>query len=150
MLVEAQVAAIDVSGAGGTSWVAVEARRAAAGTEAEALGELLWDWGIPTAVSVVAARRAGARVIASGGLRSGYDAARALALGASIAGFAAPALRAQQAGGAGGVAAFLERLADTLRSICLLTGCRRVADLATAPRHLDPELVGWLHDLGLR
>lgn len=150
MLVEAQVAAIDVSGAGGTSWVAVEARRAEPGTEARALGELLWDWGIPTAVSVVAARRAGATVIASGGLRSGHDAARALALGASLAGFAAPALRAQQAGGADGVARLLDRLTQTLRAVCLLSGCRRVTDLATAPRHLGPQLVGWLHDLGLR
>lgn len=150
-LVAAQVAAIDVSGAGGTSWVAVEARRAAAGSEARAQGELLWDWGLPTAVSILAARRAGAaEVIASGGLRSGYDAARALALGARIAGFAAPALRAQRSGGAAGVSAFLEQLVSTLRSICALTGCRRVSELESAPRHLGPELVGWLHDLGLR
>ena len=151
MLAAAQVAAVDVSGAGGTSWIAVETRRADPDSDARALGELLWDWGVPTAVSIVAARAAGVpKVIASGGLRSGYDAARALALGAHLAGFAAPALRAQQAGGAGAVEALLGRLTSTLRAVCALTGCRRAGELERAPRHLGPELVGWLHDLGLR
>lgn len=149
-LAAAGVAAIDVSGAGGTSWVAVETRRAGAGSDAEALGALLWDWGIPTAVSVACAAAAGPPVIASGGLRSGYDAARAIALGARCAGFAAPALRAQRDGGEDAVVAFLERAVAAIRGVCLLTGCSRVGELASAPRHLGPHLVGWLDDLGLR
>jgi len=99
-LVAAGVHTVDVSGAGGTSWVAVEAVRAADGSPAAALGAELWDWGIPTAVSVVSCARAGLEVIASGGLRTGYDVARALALGARAGGWrrrccgrSAPAVR---------------------------------------------------------
>jgi isopentenyl-diphosphate delta-isomerase len=147
-LAGAGAAALDVSGAGGTSWVAVEAQRAGVDDASRALGEELWDWGVPTAVSVALAVRTGLPVVASGGLRSGLDLARALALGATAGGFAAPVLRAQQQGGEAGVAAMLAALERSLRSICLLTGCRRAADLARAPRHLGRELRSWLDDLG--
>jgi isopentenyl-diphosphate delta-isomerase len=138
---------VDVSGAGGTSWVAVEATRAADGSQARALGEELWDWGIPTAVSVALCAEQGLEVIATGGLRSGHDVARALALGATCGGLAAPALRAQQAGGETGVRELLARLELSIRTIALLTASRRVADLARAPRHLGPSLRSWLDDL---
>ncbi len=146
----AGVGAVDVSGAGGTSWVAVEAQRAAEGSTARALGEELWDWGIPTAVSVVACARQGLSVVATGGLRSGLDVARALALGATAGGLAAPVLRAQRAGGSEGARRFLEQLMGSVRTVALLCGCRRAADLARAPRHLGAELARWLDDLGLR
>src|SRR5262245_20692765 len=94
-LVAAGVHTVDVSGAGGTSWVAVEAVRAQEGSGAASLGNELRDWGLPTAVAVVACAREGLDVIASGGLRTGYDVARALALGARAGGMAAPMLRAQ-------------------------------------------------------
>lgn len=140
---------VDVAGAGGTSWVAVEALRAREGSGAASLGAELWDWGLPTAVSVVACARAGHAVIASGGLRSGLDVARALALGARAGGMAAPMLRAQRAGGAEGVRAELERIITSIRSVCLLAGCRRAADLARAPRHLGAPLRAFLEDLQL-
>lgn len=149
-LAAAGVAAVDVSGAGGTSWVAVEARRAAEASTARALGEELWDWGIPTAVSVVACSRQRLAVVATGGLRTGLDVARAIALGAAAGGLAAPVLRAQRAGGEEGAVAFLERVIASLRAVTLLCGCRRVTDLARAPRHLGSELASWLDDLGLR
>jgi isopentenyl-diphosphate delta-isomerase len=144
------VRAVDVSGAGGTSWVAVEAQRAEPGSAAAALGEELWDWGIPTAVSVVACARAGLEVVATGGLRDGHDVARALALGATCGGLAAPVLRAERAGGEAGAFAFLHRTLQSLRTITLLCGCARAADLASAPRHLGATLRSWLEDLGLR
>jgi isopentenyl-diphosphate delta-isomerase len=148
-LAGAGVRAVDVSGAGGTSWVAVEARRAAGGSAAAELGEELWDWGIPTAVSVAACAAAGLEVIASGGIRGGLDAARALALGARCAGLAAPVLRAQRTGGFDGAVAFLERLIASLRAVTLLCGVRRSVDLGAAPRHLGADLATWLHDLGI-
>ena len=148
-IVRAGVTTVDVAGAGGTSWVAVEAVRATEGSDAQALGEELWDWGVPTAVGVAACVRAGLVTIASGGLRSGYDVARALALGARAGGMAAPMLRAQRAGGADGVRAQIDRVVASIRSVCLLTGCRRAADLAKAPRHLGAPLRTYLEDLGL-
>ena len=138
---------VDVAGAGGTSWVAVEAVRAAEGSAAAALGAELWDWGIPTAVSVVCCARAGLDVIASGGLRSGYDVARALALGARAGGMAAPMLRAQRTGGGDGVARLIAQVIGAIRAVCLLTGCRSVRELASAPRHLGAPLRAFLDDL---
>jgi isopentenyl-diphosphate delta-isomerase len=144
------VATVDVSGAGGTSWVAVEAKRASRGSAEQALGEELWDWGVPTAVSVAACVSEGLQVIATGGLRSGLDIARAIALGAQCGGLAAPVLRAHRDGGFEGALDFLRRLIRSVRTVCLLTGCSRVGELATAPRHLGPELRRWLGDLGVR
>jgi isopentenyl-diphosphate Delta-isomerase len=146
----AGVETVDVAGAGGTSWVAVEARRAAAGSDAAALGHELWDWGIPTAVSVALARAAGLTVIASGGLRSGLDVARALALGARAGGMAAPLLRAQRAGGEEAAVAVLARVIASIRTVTLLAGARSAAELAAAPRHLGPHLRAWLADLDER
>jgi isopentenyl-diphosphate delta-isomerase len=143
------VRTVDVAGAGGTSWVAVEAVRAAEGSAAAALGNELWDWGVPTAVSVAACARENLDVIASGGLRSGYDVARALALGARAGGMAAPMLRAQRAGGRDGVTELITQVIASIRSICLLTGCRSSRDLATAPRHIGAPLRAFLDDLEL-
>src|SRR5262245_40957600 len=141
---------VDASGAGGTSWVAVEAVRAAEGSASAALGAELWDWGIPTAVSGVACAREGLEVIASGGMRTGYDVARALALGARAGGMAAPMLRAQRADGSDGVQAMIERVKRAIRAVCLLTGSRTPAELARAPRHLGTSLRAYLDDLGIR
>ena len=148
-LVAAGVRTVDVAGAGGTSWVAVEAVRAAEGSGAAALGTELWDWGLPTAVSVVACARAGLDTIASGGMRTGYDVARALALGARVGGMAAPMLRAQRAGGEAAVSALIAQIVTAIRSVCLLTGCSSARELARAPRHLGAPLRGFLDDLGL-
>jgi isopentenyl-diphosphate delta-isomerase len=146
-LLAAGVHTVDVSGAGGTSWVAVEAVRAAEGSDAADLGTELWNWGIPTAVSVVACARAGLDVIASGGLRTGYDIARALALGARAGGMAAPMLRAQRAGGSAGIAQLIAQVTASIRSICLLTGSRSAGELARAPRHLGAPLRSFLDDV---
>ena len=97
-LADAGVAAIDVSGAGGTSWSAVEHHRASTDL-ARRLSETFADWGIPTATSLRMARLGapGLPLIASGGLRTGLDAAKAIALGADLAGFAGPLLQAAAA-----------------------------------------------------
>ncbi|MBB6730375.1 type 2 isopentenyl-diphosphate Delta-isomerase [Cohnella zeiphila] len=88
-LLDAGVAFVDVAGAGGTSWSQVEKRRAHADAVRRQAAEAFADWGIPTAESIVEARRAApeACIIGSGGLAGGLDAAKALALGADLAGF---------------------------------------------------------------
>lgn len=134
---------VDVSGAGGTSWVAVEAHRAVT-EEAKALAEELWDWGIPTAASVLQVRDLGLKIIATGGLRRGSDVARAVALGASAGGLAAPVLKAYRAGGIDGARSYLQQVIVTIRSLMLLTGSKTVADLQACPKILGPNLERWL------
>src|SRR5262249_30036893 len=101
---DAGVAAIDVGGAGGTSFALVEAERARRrGRDDKAdVGAHFAAWGIPTPVSICLAQRAGLPVVGSGGIRTGLDAARALALGASIVGVARPFLVAAQQGAKSG------------------------------------------------
>lgn len=138
------VSAIDVSGAGGTSWIAIEAQRAKG--EQAALGQLFREWGIPTAACVgwLAPLGLKAEIVASGGMRTGLDAARALTLGAKVVGLAQPVLAAASEGGDRGATAFLAGVIDSLRTACMLAGVRTAAGLAQAPRVITGELRDWL------
>jgi len=142
-LQRAGVEVVDVSGAGGTSWVGVEALRAQT-DESRQLGELLWDWGVPTAVSVVNAVNARMTVIATGGIRTGLDAACALALGAGAVGIARPVLQAYARGGRGSAEAYLVQVQHELEAVMLLCGVRTVAELRRAPRVITGKLLEWL------
>lgn len=136
------VKTVDVSGAGGTSWVAVEAHRAQ-DEDQKLLAEELWDWGIPTGASVLQLRGLGLDVIATGGMKSGSDVARAIGLGATCGGIAAQVLKAHKTGGYEGARDFLRRAVLTVRSIMLLTGCRTVQQLREVPVVLAGELALW-------
>ncbi len=131
-LLDAGVAAIDVAGAGGTSWARVEGRRAGDEDHA-ALAETFAGWGYPTAEATAALRGAFplATIVASGGVRSGVDVAKALALGANYAAaalpFLEPATRSAQA-----VSAALELIIAGLRIAMFASGCRRVDELPGA------------------
>jgi isopentenyl-diphosphate delta-isomerase len=137
----AGVRIVDVSGAGGTSWVGVETLRAEG--PARALGEALWDWGVPTAASVALVAREGLTPIATGGIRTGLDVARAIALGAAAAGIARHVYRAYVDGGRDGAAALLDGVERELRAVMLLTGSRTLDDLRRAPRVITGELREW-------
>jgi isopentenyl-diphosphate delta-isomerase len=138
-LAEAGVAALDVAGAGGTSWTQVEMYRARTESQRRIASEFV-QWGIPTADALQAARRAAPHLplIASGGLRGGNDAAKCLALGASLCGMAGPFLRAS----ARSRAALDETIADLereLRIVMFAAGCGNVAQLQAATLETRPR-----------
>jgi len=141
-LVRAGVRYVDTSGAGGTSWVGVETLRAEG--HRRTMGERLWDWGVPTAPSVYYAASASLETIATGGIRSGLDIARAIALGARAAGIARPLLQSLMRDGEEGARAHVDAIAHELESVMLLTGSRTVEDLRAAPRIISGDLQQWL------
>lgn len=128
-LMDAGVAAIDVAGAGGTSWAKVESERATDPVQRR-LGQTFADWGIPTANCIIAARQVAPTVplIASGGLRNGLDVAKTLALGADLAGLAFPFLRAASQSEEA-VAALADVLLAELKTVLFCTGQGTVAGL---------------------
>ena len=138
----AGVETVDVSGAGGTSWVGVETLRAQG--DARELGELLWDWGVPTGASVLNTSSVGLTSIATGGLSTGLDVARAIVLGARLGGIARQVFMAYTEGGVEGAEAFFERVEQQLRAVMLLCGCRDLKALRNAPRMLGSELQAWI------
>ncbi len=141
----AGVSAIDVGGAGGSSMAAMEAVRAQerGDTRAQRVGELFRDWGIATPISVVEAGRAELPLIATGGIRTGLDAARALALGATLVGVGFPLLRAASESDAA-VTSFLEDFLLELRVAMHLTGAATVAELHRVPVVTTGATRAWL------
>lgn len=129
---DAGIRIIDVAGAGGTSWAAVEAGRAP-NERLRAIAETFRDWGIPTARALVDVRTAcpEAMIIASGGIRTGLDVAKAIRLGADLVGQAAGVLRAALDSVDAVVAHFEDRI-EELRIACFCTGSRTLDDLRQA------------------
>lgn len=128
-LIEAGVSAIDVAGAGGTSWSQVEMHRAT-DPERAALAAEFVGWGIPTADAVQQIRQAMPDIplIASGGLRGGLDLAKSIALGADLGGMAGPFLRAA-AESDEAVVKLIDHTQRVLRVAMFATGSRDLAAL---------------------
>ncbi len=128
-LIDVGVSAIDVAGAGGTSWARVEGRRSE-DSGREALAETFAEWGYPTVEATLALRRAlpNAVIVASGGVRSGVDVAKALAIGADLAAAALPFLEPATTS-VEAVARTIESFVAGLRIAMFASGCRRIADL---------------------
>jgi len=126
-LENAGVDAIDIAGAGGTSWSGVEVIRNG-GWESD-----FWDWGIPTAVSVALVSRAvKIPVICSGGVRSGVDAAKGIALGASASGAALPFLKAWEKGGEREISSCIKTWGDDMKKVMMMTGSKNLSELKKA------------------
>ena len=139
-LKEAGIRNLDLSGAGGTSWIRIEALRE---TPGQGPGEVYREWGIPTAGSLVQVQGLGLTTIASGGIRTGLDIARAIALGANIAGVALPVYQAYRAGGVPGAMEFVEQLVHELKIAMLLTGSKNLRELGKADHIRGPKLRQW-------
>lgn len=126
-LKEVGVRIIDVSGAGGTSWAAVESFRA----DDPHFAQKFWDWGIPTVRCLQEmASIPDLQIIASGGIRDGVDVAKACVLGALLAGMATPVLKILVEQGPAGLSRAIARWQHEFKITMFLTGCRRVPDLS--------------------
>jgi len=138
------VKAIDVGGLGGTSFSAVEFYRAKkdAATLKERLGATFWNWGIPTPAAVQLAN-VGLPVVATGGIRSGLDVAKAVVLGAGAAGMAKPMLEAAKES-AEAVVRELRAVIEELKAAMFLTGARTVKDLAARTAIVTRPTADWL------
>ena len=133
LLAEAGVSALDVAGAGGTSWSEVEYHRAPTAFHAR-VARSFADWGIPTAESIILCRQAapGLPIFASGGLRDGIDVAKCIALGARLGGLASPFLKAA-AVSAEQVAEVIRELSAQLRIAMFAAGAGDISGLQETP-----------------
>lgn len=136
------VRSVDVSGAGGTSWVGVETRRATG--DQQHLGERFWDWGIPTAASVAQLSGLNLEIIATGGVSDGLQITRALALGARCGGVARAFLQAHSRGGIDEVRREARRMIAEIRIAHLLAGAVDTPSLQRLPLVLGPSLARWV------
>lgn len=148
LLKDAGVSGLDVGGSGGTSFALVESYRAADRElgASERLGQLLATWGLPTAISVIECAGLGLPVIATGGVRNGLDAAKALALGSDLVGVARPMLSAALEG-TDALFAYVGEFLHTLRVALFLTGSRTVADLRACQRVVAGQTAVWVQQL---
>ncbi|MBM4168045.1 MAG: type 2 isopentenyl-diphosphate Delta-isomerase [Ignavibacteria bacterium] len=145
-LVDEGVKIIDVAGAGGTSWAGVEIvrRTGAQGRKARtargktSAASVFWEWGIPTVealmdIAPIKKDIPELRVVASGGITSGIDIAKSIALGADLAGSARPLIQALRQGGTNRLKRLIEEWKWQLRGVMFLTGSRTVGDLQSQP-----------------
>ncbi|MEA4956668.1 Isopentenyl-diphosphate delta-isomerase [bioreactor metagenome] len=133
---------IDVAGAGGTSWAAVETFRA----EDKYIGELFWDWGIPTAVSTAELSNSlNIPIISSGGIRSGLDAAKAIALGADSVGIALPILK-EAFVGHDEIIKFINTFNDSLKIAMFLVGAKNLEELKNSNLIIKGDTKNWLEE----
>jgi isopentenyl-diphosphate Delta-isomerase len=127
---ELGVAAIDVGGKGGTSWGYIEGLRRQKTSSSVGVGETFRNWGIPTAYSICAARAANIPIVATGGIRDGLMVAKAVALGASLAGVGLPLFRAALESREK-VFEVVEKFKQELLITMLATSTRKLSDLSS-------------------
>jgi len=149
-LEEAGVEGLDISGVGGTTWAAVEhyIAREEGKREQEALGEALWNWGIPTAISVVeTSRSTKLKIIASGGIRTGIEIAKAIALGSDTVGIAKPFLEKAMEG-SDTLRDYINQILFELRTVMFLVGAGSIEELKRAPAVILGRTAEWLRARG--
>ncbi len=146
-LAAAGVRAIDVGGAGGTNFIAIEAARSAAALPPETLA-----WGIPTAVSAVEVASAlppAVDLVVSGGIRSPLDAVKSLAIGGRAVAVAAPVVRLLQDEGQEAAADWFGAFLREMRRYMLLVGARSIGDLHNVPLVITGRSREWLAQRGI-
>ena len=137
----------DIGGLSGTSFPAVEYYRAVEKNDIQKqnLAKLLWNWGIPSPVSIFETKPY-LPIIATGGIRNGLDMAKALALGADAAGIALELL-APAYSGMEQLEQKIESIIQELKSIMFLTNCKTIRDLRKRRWFTTDDLYNWLNGL---
>ncbi len=128
-LAKLPISAVETAGVGGTSWAKVESFRAESAVQ-QGAGQELATWGVPTAESILACKKMlpDIPIIASGGVRSGVDIAKSIALGAHLGALAKPFLHAAQ-NGTDAVVERIEQIIEEIRTVCFVTGCETPGEL---------------------
>jgi len=140
-----KVQALDVQGAGGTSWIGIDSMRGNS-----RVGEIFWDYGIPSALSTIECRENfKGQIIASGGIYNGYDMAKAIALGADLVALARPLFLAQIENGYFGVLEYLGQMIDEFKTAMFLSGARNIEELKKKPLVLSGKTRQWIIDRGI-
>jgi len=151
-LASSKILGFDISGAGGTSWIIVEMIRVAKrGFKIlEEVAKTFTNWGNPTVVSIIETRYAARDklIIASGGLRSGLDIAKSIALGADLGGIGLPVLK-YAVKGKEELRNYLEKLILELKIAMFLTGSKNIDDLRKTPIVLDVPIRNWIEMRGI-
>jgi len=147
---EAGVKIFDTSGSGGTNWVLVEMYRAerSGNSMKEIFAKHFADWGIPTAASIIETRYEApdSFIIGSGGLETGYDIAKAIALGADIGGVAYPALKAYYSKK---LKEYVDTLIREVKMALFLTGSKNLGEFIEKPIVIVDKLREWLVERGV-
>ncbi len=143
---EAGASGLEISGVGGTSWSAVEYHIAkeVGKKDMEYLGQALWNWGIPTAISVVeTSNKTTLEIIASGGLRTGVEVAKSIALGANLGGMAKPflekAVESREA-----LSEHVDHILREIKVVMFLVGAKNVEELRSVPVVILGRTAEWL------
>ncbi len=139
-LEQTNIQAIDVQGAGGTSWTRVDALR-----HKGSFGSVFRDFGLPTAVSIIETKNAFTKqIIASGGIRNGLDAVKGIILGASMSGAAMPVLQAQQKSYKS-LQNFFSNFKNEMEITSFLLGCKNIEELHRQNYVVLGKLKEWLN-----
>ncbi len=140
----AGVTLIDVGGAGGTNFMAIEQARS--GRDAG------FSWGIPTAVSLLeglAEENEEVCLIASGGIQHALDCVKALSLGCFLVGMARPLLKILIQGSVEELILYLDRFIEDIRRVMLMLGAKTVRDLKNAPVIIEGQTYHWMCRRGI-
>jgi isopentenyl-diphosphate delta-isomerase len=138
---------VDVAGVGGTSWSAVEYYRSKHHKETV---KKLWNWGIPTPLSIAECKALGIKnVIGSGGVRTGLDVAKCLALGATACGIALPFLKLAVEENVDGLVEKIETIKREFKIAMFLNSCQSPSDLKNRPLFITGDLSKLMHQRGM-
>jgi isopentenyl-diphosphate Delta-isomerase len=145
-MLDGKVYGIDIQGAGGTTWIGIELYRSR-----EDHRSVLWDWGMPTALSLIESKSAfHGPVWASGGIRDAKQVAKALALGADMCGMAQPVIASQARGGISGVTTYLNGMIGDLKKEMAGLGVRSIPELRKLDISFRDPLADILKQRGIK